>query len=189
MTTSQAIITTYRNVRFRSRLEARWAAFFDQLLWPWLYEPLDLAGYIPDFILPFTHDPVLVEVKPAIYLSDLEPYQQKITESGWAHEAVIVGATLFQDDPNEAMLGLLGQHFDDPAKLVWGDSAVLMLCEECAETSFCAQDQSWHCRRRGCYTGNTTREAHATPETVAMFQRQWAIAGNLVQWRKENTDD
>lgn len=46
-----AIPTTYKNVRFRSRLEASWAAFFDLCSWPWEYEPVDMAGYIPDFAI------------------------------------------------------------------------------------------------------------------------------------------
>lgn len=43
--------TTYADVRFRSRLEARWAAFFDLAGWKWEYEPLDLKGWVPDFVL------------------------------------------------------------------------------------------------------------------------------------------
>ncbi len=39
----------YAGVQFRSRLEARWAAMFDLLGWPWEYEPVDLDGYIPDY--------------------------------------------------------------------------------------------------------------------------------------------
>lgn len=62
----QAIPTTYAGVRFRSRLEARWAAFFDLVGWEWEYEPLDLNGYIPDFVLAFAK-PLLVEVKPLWY--------------------------------------------------------------------------------------------------------------------------
>jgi hypothetical protein len=57
------IPTIYRNRRFRSRLEARWAAFFDQMGWRWEYEPFDLNGWVPDFII-MEHDKVLVEVKP-----------------------------------------------------------------------------------------------------------------------------
>ena len=52
-----AIETLYKGYRFRSRLEARWAVFFDQLGVAWEYEPegfdLPEAGrYLPDFYLP-----------------------------------------------------------------------------------------------------------------------------------------
>lgn len=58
-----AIPTMYNGVQFRSRLEARWAAFFDLCGWQWEYEPFDLNGWIPDFMLRGDRD-ILVEVKP-----------------------------------------------------------------------------------------------------------------------------
>ena len=52
----KAIETEYNGYRFRSRLEARWAVFFDALDIPYYYEPegFDLDGmrYLPDFYLP-----------------------------------------------------------------------------------------------------------------------------------------
>lgn len=52
----KAIETSYQGYRFRSRLEARWAVFFDSLSIPWSYEPegFDLGDglyYLPDFWL------------------------------------------------------------------------------------------------------------------------------------------
>lgn len=47
--------TYYRGCRFRSRLEARWAVFFDHLDIGWLYEPegfiVGRRHYLPDFLL------------------------------------------------------------------------------------------------------------------------------------------
>ena len=66
----QAIQTTYQGYKFRSRLEARWAVFFDALGLKWEYEPegfdLGSAGwYLPDFLLQTRlFGPVYVEVKP-----------------------------------------------------------------------------------------------------------------------------
>ncbi len=51
--TVKARPTVYRGVRFRSRLEARWAAFFDCIEWQWKYEPVDLQGWTPDFWVSF----------------------------------------------------------------------------------------------------------------------------------------
>src|SRR5690348_4277672 len=52
----QPIETQYNGYRFRSRLEARWAVFFDSLGVPYEYEreAYDLDGiyYLPDFWLP-----------------------------------------------------------------------------------------------------------------------------------------
>lgn len=52
----KAIETVYSGYRFRSRLEARWAVFFDALGVVYQYEPegydLDGIWYLPDFWLP-----------------------------------------------------------------------------------------------------------------------------------------
>jgi hypothetical protein len=52
----QAIETEYNGYRFRSRLEARWAVFFDALGVRYEYEKegyiLDGVRYLPDFWLP-----------------------------------------------------------------------------------------------------------------------------------------
>lgn len=62
-----AIPTAYKGIVFRSRLEARWAIFFDTLKVEYLYEPQPfitrLGGYLPDFYLPKTK--WLVEIKPS----------------------------------------------------------------------------------------------------------------------------
>lgn len=104
-----AIPTDYAGVRFRSRLEAKWAAFFDLCGLRWMYEPLDLAGYIPDFLLlipDFLHPKTrpgnwsVVEIKPVV---DTEPVdaQQKIDRSGWREDAWVVGV-----DPDTSWLRL-----------------------------------------------------------------------------------
>lgn len=55
--TAMPIETHYAGCRFRSRLEARWAVFFDVMDIPWEYEPQGFtlsngARYLPDFLLP-----------------------------------------------------------------------------------------------------------------------------------------
>lgn len=62
---NHAIATLYSGIEYRSRLEARWAAFFDEIGWRHTYEPFDGDGYIPDFLIHGTR-PLLVEVKPAV---------------------------------------------------------------------------------------------------------------------------
>lgn len=62
----KAIETVYNGYRFRSRLEARWAVFFDTLGIEYEYEPegFDLDGlwYLPDFWLP--EQAYWIEIKP-----------------------------------------------------------------------------------------------------------------------------
>lgn len=55
MNAIKAIETRYQGYRFRSRLEARWAVFFDHIGWRWEYEPeafrLPSGPYLPDFLV------------------------------------------------------------------------------------------------------------------------------------------
>lgn len=64
----QPIPTTYRNVRFRSRLEARWAVFYDALGLEWHYEhegyQLPSGWYVPDFWIPRLH--AYIEIKAVL---------------------------------------------------------------------------------------------------------------------------
>lgn len=63
----KAIETVYKNRRFRSRLEARWAVFFDALGIKWYYEPQGFQKgdrrYLPDFAIDTQTGKFLVEVK------------------------------------------------------------------------------------------------------------------------------
>lgn len=66
---STAIETRYKGYRFRSRLEARWAVFFDAagVKWEYEFEGYDLGNvwYLPDFMM--LHNPgrgPIVEIKP-----------------------------------------------------------------------------------------------------------------------------
>lgn len=71
-----AIETSYKGYRFRSRLEARWAVFFDALDIEWEYEPQgykvgpNKRPYLPDFLLPKLR--AFVEVKGDPERLDLE---------------------------------------------------------------------------------------------------------------------
>ena len=73
------IETVYNGYRFRSRLETRWAVFFDAAGIKYEYEPegfelSDGTKYLPDFYLPWFH--AFVEIKPYDY-SDRKKAMQK----------------------------------------------------------------------------------------------------------------
>lgn len=75
------IETVYKGFRFRSRLEARWAIFFDRLNLRYEYELEGFrlpsgAGYLPDFFLPDLD--VHVEIKPhrTIPYADLKKIEE-----------------------------------------------------------------------------------------------------------------
>lgn len=70
--------TLYKGVLYRSRLEARWAAFFGLCLWEHEYEPIDLEGWTPDFYVKIPckdsecdeFHGLFVEVKPYFSLKE-----------------------------------------------------------------------------------------------------------------------
>lgn len=90
-----------KGIKFRSRLEARWAEFFTELGIEWDYEPIDLDGYIPDFIIRLPDDinnEILVEVKGITDFKKLIDHKDKIENSGWKSFYLIVGAKLWNSD-------------------------------------------------------------------------------------------
>jgi len=164
------IPTLYRGVRFRSRLEARYAAFFDELDWPWEYEPVDADGYIPDFLLDFEPGILLFEVKGM--REELDGARLKIEMSGWEHEAVVAPGKI-----EGTLIGSFlsrGQHVFD-----W-DDAELFFCLNCGKVSVKPAGGNWRCRVCGCNPGGGN-------EHVGVFDpaEAWASSGNRVQWRAE----
>lgn len=60
-----AIPTRWNGRNYRSRLEARWAIVMTVLGWEHEYEPMDLGGCIPDFVVTNFRHPTIIEAKPA----------------------------------------------------------------------------------------------------------------------------
>lgn len=71
----KAIETEYKGILFRSRLEARWAIFFDAFNLEWVYEPdcfllSNNQKYTPDFYLPKFD--LYIEVKPSLWWQNVD---------------------------------------------------------------------------------------------------------------------
>lgn len=84
-----------RGIQFRSRIEAQWAYIFEKLEWNWEYEPIDLEGYIPDFIIKFDDEAFLIEIKGDTNIWNKEtykPHADKILKSGWKGQFGILGS-------------------------------------------------------------------------------------------------
>jgi len=163
------IPTLYSGVLMRSRLEARWAALFDHWGWPWRYEPQDLPGYCPDFIVDF-HHPVLAEVKaaPDEYAAAIG----KIELSGWRGEALLVSSVI-----DGSSIGRFGANevAPDGTQRVWGEARIFY-CISCGRISVLPEHSDWTCRVCGDGNGN----AHVGEYDPAF---DWIEAGNRVQWR------
>lgn len=177
-----AIPTMYDGVQFRSRLEARWAAFFDVLGWRAEYEERDYMGYIPDFIVRLPRGELLVEVKPDTSPEDLLSHVAKIRRSGYCGDFLIAAGTIL---PREAMGGLsLGMANDrEYGEVGVFDHAILATCSGCDRRSFFHESGGWQCRVSGCHD--------VTPYVSAVSysegRRWWAEAGNRVQYKAPMT--
>lgn len=92
----KAIETRYAGCRFRSRLEARWAKFFDTAGVKWEYEPegfeMPSGRYLPDFWLPDVG--VWVEVKPGEHAAPPHPRVYFAGKMGdWRNDDALRGFT------------------------------------------------------------------------------------------------
>lgn len=161
----------------RSRTEARWGCLFDALGWPWEYEPLDLDGYVPDFVLRFEHAPLVVEIKPAMQIDALAPARLKLDLAGWAGEALVtLGAPLWTPTLGYGpVLGSFREREID-GEAPWG-TAELFRCLSCGAYSPLCCEETWRCRVCGAASGN----AHVGHAEGA--RELWDLACNRVQWR------
>lgn len=185
---SAGIETTYKSIRFRSRAEARWAAFFDLCGWDWSYEPIDLAGYIPDFILHMNID-VLVEVKGgALGADELRPHIAKIERSGWRGEALLLPAALREDDSTftGAVSALLTDNChkdgddDEFPPPWWWEHACIGWCGLHKGIGLSHSVGFYTCRACGKNDGNPTTYMRGDP--VDVFDL-WARAQNVTRWQ------
>lgn len=90
-TAIKPIETLWKGYRFRSRLEARWAVFFETLGLNWEYEPEgfelpDGSRYLPDFYLP--DQGRYIEIKPPLNRKFEQVYLAGKFSSKWRDEIV-----------------------------------------------------------------------------------------------------
>lgn len=163
----KAIPTEYDGIKFRSRLEARYAMFFDEhrIGWEYEVEGIDLSGrwYLPDFWLPDSR--TFLEVKgPLKERTDLVKRAQDQIDAetcGFAeidHVLFVVsderGQTTLGNSPKEAV--------------IWGK------CRDClcwGPMVICA---AWTCRCCGFYAGDQTY-THSM-DFARLPQMQWQRA-------------
>lgn len=160
------IPTVYAGIQFRSRLEARWAAFFDQCGWRWEYEPFDLPGWIPDFML---EGRVAVEVKPftrpAEWFGQWVDIWKAFDESGSFYETALLGTSPF-DMKGFAAIGYS----------IWGYAPILVSRNQDNSLDLFDLD------RRGTLISQPVREVKVVT-THSACQAMWANACNLTQYK------
>lgn len=184
-----------KGLRFRSRLEAIWATFFDLLKWDWEYEPFDLKGYIPDFILTFDDKDktqVLVEVKGELNYDNLKNHYEKIQKSGWEGDAIIVGAKLFEKHMmygvNVMSIGVLCYNHKIDEKFDIGpgpyfDHAYLRYECNTWNIDYDIHDGHW-IMTIGKYPYDKYPEYK-----IEKIQKLWVEAKNNCQWKKDKLEE
>lgn len=207
--TIKAIPTTYAGVNFRSRLEARWAAFFDLCEWKWDYEPFDLDGWAPDFLLKGKIK-ALVEVKPIDFRGpEKQLYAQALAHGAKAfgvsiprsngalpeYEALVVGNGPFETNwSSRWALGVLAapcrewdeveqelyaDHAEDPT---FGSDIADIFLGNTTYLDYAARFGSYQYRISGKHDG----DHHLRPVGDDAPERLWREAGNIVQWKPDN---
>ena len=154
-----SIPTRYEGVLFRSRLEAKWAAFFDLLDWQWQYEPIDFSGWIPDFALYGEQDVVYVEVKPVTVFPG--EVAAKIESSRCTDEVLIVGQRPFPAKSwgCTSCVGWLAEVWPpedagvSERKFLWGEAAFGKWRDGKGKIGFCHTEQLFRDRISGGYDG------------------------------------
>jgi hypothetical protein len=204
--------TMYGGVCFRSRLEARWAAFFDLAGWRWEYEPLDLQGWTPDFLL-LGASLVKVEVKPILWTGDenemfkyvrhapeLEKVRRYIKDNiDIDHAPECSGEQIYDNifGGHEQVL-VLGAYPHTYGSGGWSAEIALgvfpcehvCLWEDTAilGTGFGNRKLDFAAGSNGCYRyrmGGEYGGGHTPVNSVTEeeVQRLWRQAGNAVQWQ------
>jgi hypothetical protein len=130
------IETVYNGYRFRSRLEARWAVFFDSVGFKWEYEPegYDLGNskwYLPDFYLGNLG---YIEVKGNVPTRE-EIEKCKLLSSQSEHSVYLLFG-----NPGFAKVGYEGENpvglFCSPENVSQGIVPLLFLKDGCMALSF-----------------------------------------------------
>ena len=182
--TLKAIETIYGGIQFRSRLEARWAAFFDAIGWSWVYEPFDGDYYIPDFLI--TGDrPMLVEVRPAVTKAEYEAQIQTIKVPEWKGDVLILGASPFPKLSSwkcAVPAGLLGEWAQwsgpsEPGEWSWAN-AEWHDCLYCGAVAVTHEEQSFACRPCGHHDG----DGYLGEPDDRLLNKSWSEACNVTRW-------
>lgn len=196
----KAIATTYRQYEFRSRLEAKWAAFFDLCKWPWSYEPVDYNGWIPDFAIG--EHPVLVEVKPFFREEEFTEAKAKVMASGFKGSVLLLGsdpAWIANTVESYGSAPVFGWHFFHvgcrDGECIWSSEDLHFgITEGNDKPGLCAMDGAWRNqiwdfpshpaqpKDRTTIRGKWARVNLMMHDQEYELVQRWATACNISKW-------
>jgi hypothetical protein len=137
----KAIETKYKGYRFRSRLEAKWAVFFDAFNWKWQYEPegykIEYKGkiiyYLPDFWLPDLKQ--FVEIKGG-KISANDNIKIKALAFTSNYPVILLGNIPEQNECHDGFYGFYKNEDTIKEQKLLGEDAV----------SYCWYDPAYNCQ-------------------------------------------
>lgn len=182
------IETSVDGLLVRSRLEARWLRFLTLLEWPIEYEPIDLNGYIPDFVIMGRRS-LLVEVKPAFTYAecvDLALLKSVGATRSCGRELLVVGASPFlegdlqsEDRWEHSIAGVIFQRCDSPdGYSLSPDPARFVRCIVCDSIGVMQMAGSWDCYPCGHHGKHYLRGVDKDD-----LQPLWTTARNSTRWK------
>lgn len=204
--TIAAIPTEYKGRRYRSRLEAKWAAFFDLCGWSFEYEPYDLGAWSPDFLINVRGNEVLVEVKPVTEIDVPTIYKMHTAaeRSGFKGDLMLVGSSIFGSPVEEIRgqypyVGWLcsSEAPESPPRgrersglspemqmMPWFTQALLIDNRRCDVAIGYGYEstRSGSCGGLGVL-GELWLDSTRHTEALFTFTERWSRAANSVQWR------
>lgn len=158
------IETWYKSILFRSKLEAKWAFFFDNIGIKWEYEPLPINNYLPDFFIYGAEGIIIVEVKPYIRFDEFQDtitkMQNNIKGTEFEHnEILLLGLApfttsnwcVYDTGRDAACIGWLAEIYD---KIYAWDEAIINPNAKNSIVDFFSSSGSWKNRIDGRYDGD-----------------------------------
>lgn len=170
----RSLETNYNGIVYRSRLEARWAVFFDAMNVRVAYEPegykLQSGCYLPDFLIrkqPRFPEPLWIEVKGVPTKLDYDLLGELVMHTG------ISGTMLFDvPDPYNTSDWSHGQdeivrytkdNFDGETSLGWDSGYLFCQCLYCGAVGF---EYSGRAERIACSCAKGHKDYNSTSDEL-----------------------
>lgn len=188
----------YKGINFKSRLEAKWAAFFDRCGWRWEYGPAPFSGWAPTFRLTGAKEVIFVAVLPVLDFP--QGAASKIEKSDCTTDVLILGTQIPVQQKDDygiepwLIVGWLSQYFAEGLEAkpqhCWGEAVLGRWKDGDGCIGFCHSYQSFHDRITGGYDGGCFGEL---PLYAVEIQNLWRLAEVKIRnvrrrtMRKRNT--
>jgi hypothetical protein len=153
----QAIQTRYRGHKYRSRLEARWAVFFDALGIKFEYEKegyvLPSGNYLPDFWLP--EHKYFIEIKGQAQTDEEETLATELAEQSGHRVFIFSGSITDLDEENYPYVIAANVHTPDGS---WDNYQLWCECPTCGRLEIQFEGRSDRMRCKECYSCACARD-------------------------------